>query len=98
MSDSKPEYTSVEPQCIALTGSGDRCTNGSTNSQETLCGTHMNAEDPALGPEEEDREWAHCPHCGWQPVEWAAAGDPPYCSECGVEIPYESPRWSERDE
>lgn len=90
-------YSSVEPQCVAKKGDGERCANGTTYSP-ILCGTHKRVDDVTLVPDEDDREWCKCPHCGWQPVTWGASGDPPYCGACGVEIPYEAPRWSEKDE
>lgn len=91
------DYDSVEPQCIALKADGERCTNGTTYSP-TLCGTHKKVDDPDLAPDQDEREWGKCPHCGWQPLGWSGSGNPPHCGCCGVELPSDAPRWSEEQQ
>lgn len=86
-------------QCLAIKDSdGERCTNGVYGSN-LCCGTHKNADDVTLAPEQDDREWRRCSGCGWQPCEWEqGGGDPPFCSWCSCRFPADAERWQDRQQ
>lgn len=97
MSDTTPAYNSVEPQCVAVKGNGDRCTNGTTYSP-ILCGTHKRVTDIELAPDTDDRDWFECPDCGWQPVTSSGTSDQPTCPVCGDAFPDPRTEWSDRND
>lgn len=80
-------------QCLALKSDGEQCTNG-VYGTDYCCGTHKNATDVTLAPDEDDRDWFYCDECGWQPADSEHGdGSSPHCSHCGVEFGGPLQKW-----